>query len=200
MLLILIAGITYLVWCVLRVLGPKAPPVETVRLGLMRQLTAWTVAALATISLLGLAPAEIISHAVQSWIVLGLFLAVMIAIPVVTAIALGGQISLRTLLALVFVYAFVFGALFYWDAIDVDRPLRKFPPELWIPARGVPRASAAALQGMLSGNVRTYPPSPLRWPALQWVFYHGAEWTVGLGSWQSDCGGSRGKPEMEAIR
>ena len=33
---------------------------------------------------------------------------------------------------------------------------------------------------MLSGNVRTYPPSPLRWPALQWVFYHGAEWTVGL--------------------
>ena len=179
-LLILIAGITYLVWCVLRVLGPKAPPVETVRLGLMRQLTAWTVAALATISLLGLAPAEIISHAVQSWIVLGLFLAVMIAIPVVTAIALGGQISLRTLLALVFVYAFVFGALFYWDAIDVDRPLRKFPPELWIPARGVPRASAAALQGMLSGNVRTYPPSPLRWPALQWVFYHGAEWTVGL--------------------
>jgi hypothetical protein len=178
--LLLIAGAAWLVWRMLRLTAPKEPPAETVRLGILRQFAAWFVAAAISITLLGLAPAEIISHAVQSWIVVIVFLAVMIAIPVVTAIALGGQISLRTLLALVFVYAFVFGVLFYWDAIDVDRPLHKFPPALWVPARGVQGTSALALQGMMRGSARMYSPSPLRWPALQWIFYHGSEWTVGL--------------------
>ena len=81
------------------------------------------------------APAEFISHAVQGWIALVVFSLAMIALPVVVAIRLEGRISIWTLLAFTAGYTLIFTGLFLWDANNLDRPLRTFPPAVSIPAR-----------------------------------------------------------------
>jgi hypothetical protein len=176
---ILLALVGFLIWGLLQLAIRGNSPVIDLRTGLLRQLAAWLLAAAATFVVLGLAPAEIIGHAVQGWTAFGLFLIAMVAFPVGVTIALGGQISLRTLLGMVLAYALVFGALLFWNAMSGDRPLEKLPPQVWIPARGAGGLSGAALQARFTRGSRMSPTPDLRWAAVQWALYHGAEWTIG---------------------
>jgi hypothetical protein len=177
----LIALLAIAVWKALRLTASTDPRLETVRLGSLRHFVTWFVAIFASIIVLGLAPAEVISHSVQGWIAIFAFILAMLALPVLVAIPLRGQISMRTLLSLVVVYALIFTALFWWDAIAGDKPLHRFPPAVWVPARGASGISAEQLQSNVTQAVRGKPVYSFEWKdwaAVQWVLYHGAEWTI----------------------
>ena len=113
----------------------------------------------------------------------------MIGLPVAVAIRLKGHISIWTLLAFTVGYTLLFFGLYLWDLRSIDRPLRQFPPVLCMPPRGVDHISAEGLKSISnSGPTPSSKSSPFLWPALQWVLYDGAEWTiavalVGIGFW-----------------
>ena len=148
--LLLIACLTVAMWQILRLAFSKSNNVGNDRLGILRQLAAWFAALVASVILFAMAPAEVISHSIQGWVATIGFVLAMIALPIVVAVRLGGQISMRTLLALVFAYALIFTSLSWWDAIEGDRPLRKFPPAVWIPARGAGGMSAEQLEAKVT--------------------------------------------------
>ena len=160
------------------------------RLGMFRQFLAWIVALFVSVTVFALAPAEIISHAAQGWIATLVFLLAIVGLPIAVAIRLKGRISIWTLLAFTIGYTLIFFQLYLWDANDMNRPLRQIPPAVWIPPHGAGGMSGDQLQSMRLNRAPQdrLTSRPLRWPALQWVLYHGAEWTiagalVGIGIW-----------------
>jgi hypothetical protein len=189
-------GIAVSLWQVLR-LAISASVVETkARLGILRQLTAWFAALFASVMIFALAPAEIIGHTMQGWGALLFFVIAIMGLPIGIAIALKGRISIWTLLAFTVGYTLLFFWLYLWNLHLFDRPLQQLPPAVWIPPRGVEGYSVDSLLSRLkptsASNVananRQRSAFDLRWPALQWVLYHGAEWTiagalVGIGIW-----------------
>jgi hypothetical protein len=188
--LVLIALIAGALWQIVRLAISKPSEFGNIRLGMFRQLLAWIVSLGICVTVFALAPAEIIGHAVQGWIATLLFLLAIVGLPIAVAILLKGRISIWTLLAFTIGYTVIFFQLYLWDATDINRPLRQIPPAFWMPAHGADGMSADQLQSM---RLNRAPQSaltsrPLRWPALQWVLYHGAEWTlagalVGIGIW-----------------
>ena len=188
--LVLIAFIAVALWRIVRLAISKISEVGNVRLGLLRQFVAWILALVVSITIFALAPAEIISHAAQGWIGTLVFLLAIVGLPIAVAIHLKGRISIWTLLAFTIGYTLIFFQLYLWDTTDINRPLRQIPPAVWIPAHG---ADGMSFDDLLNSrlyrvNQQLLTPLPLRWPALQWVLYHGAEWTiagalVGIGIW-----------------
>jgi hypothetical protein len=164
-LLLLAAVVGYAVCLVIRRSSLQTEATQFKQIGFGWRAAAWLVALAGSVAVLGLAPAEIISHEVQAWFALAIFLVAMVALPVAIAIASGGRFSLRTLMGLVVVYALIFAGLIFWNAIQGDRPLNKLPPEVWVPAHSLNVALPS-----------TGAPSYVA--AVQWVLYHGPEWTL----------------------
>ena len=175
---------------ILRLAIPACRIESEARLSVLRQLAAWFAALMASVMTFALAPAGIISHAMQGWVVLVVFVIAIIGLPIAVAIALKGRISIWTLLAFTISYTLIFTGLSLCDTTDINRPLRKLPPAVWIPPRGTGDFSAEWLEAKINRATanRQRSPSVLRWPALQWILYHGAEWTIagaliGIGIW-----------------
>jgi hypothetical protein len=170
------AAVSYLLSRWLIRIPPSREFASAARLGVVRQLIAWLAAFAGTIALLGLAPAEIISKDAQGWLALAMFLLMMLCLPIVVAAWSGGRFSLRTLMGMVLVYGTIFGALLLWNSIRADRALEKLPPDISIPAHGAGQLTGERLERDLARQ--SLPASMLCWPALQWILYHGPQWTI----------------------
>ena len=123
---------------------------------------------------------EIIGHAVQGWAALFLFVMAIIGLPAAVTVALKGRISVWILLAFTVGYTLLFFQLYLWNMTNFDRPLQQIPPAIWIPPRGVEGFSADQLEYRVRQRNQILA-SKLNWAALQYVLYHGAEWTVAGG-------------------
>ena len=188
--LILIAVIAVALWQTIRLAVSKISEFSNVRLGILRQFVAWIVALAVSVTIFALAPAEIVGRAVQGWVAMLVFMLAIVGLPIAVAIALKGRISIWTLLAFTVGYTLLFFRLYLWDTTDINRPLRQIPPAVWIPPHS---AAGMSFNDFLNSrlyrvNQQLLTPLPLRWPALQWVLYHGAEWTIagaliGIGIW-----------------
>ncbi len=171
--LLIVAGVFLLLG---RILGPHTE--ERPRLGIVRHLLVWAVACGMTFVVLGMAPAEMISHEVQRLaIVSGIWLsAIGITVAAVWFVVRSMRLRkfrfrLATLFAVMTGVA-VFSALWpLMSALFVE--LAKHPPELWIPAKGWSGLDAEVLRNAMRLEEGTW-----YWAVMQW-FAHGGQY-VGL--------------------
>jgi hypothetical protein len=151
-------------------------PVELPRLGFFSQSLALTVAFLGTITVLGLAPAEIVPPSVQNWVLTLLLLALLVAVCAWLTWRWFRKrrvkFTLRSLLlvltAACFLAAIVAGLQLRTEHF-VDLPL-----PLFIPARGWEGWDAQSLQTAMA------PLGQWTWAAMQWANYNGHIATLAL--------------------
>lgn len=149
------------------------PRTTEVGLGTTRHLVAWTVGFGMTFVILGAAPAEIISRAVQSRIAYSLVCVVMLSIAAFIGWHVFGfmrrrkfQFSLLNLMTFTLASSVICSL---WPILrGIGGVLDGHPPELWLPARG---------WGELEAEVTRF---AFRVPkaSWQWAF---VQWAVGLG-------------------
>jgi hypothetical protein len=150
-------------------------PVNSPVVGVVGQVLAMIVALLASMTLFGLAPAEIISRDVQKWS-FSVLLLLAIGSAVLAVIRYWRhrhkfQCSLRTMLVSVLVFSLL--CSFFSVAPDVAQCLFAFPQDFYMPPRGVGGVNAdvaRAFWGTLG---------PWTWGAIQWSLgYGGQRWAV----------------------
>ncbi|MCX7428117.1 MAG: hypothetical protein NTW96_21115 [Planctomycetia bacterium] len=157
-------------------LSRRLAPGESPVVGPVAEATMLALATAVTVTLFGLAPAEIIGRQVQAWF----FTAVVLSMPVAAVLWIGWwwlrrrlfQFSIRALLILTLVVSL------FLSLLVVIRPaegyLATFPFPLSIPARGWKGLDA----DFYHNAVMPFYGGEWAWVALQWTLYGGAYWTL----------------------
>ncbi len=145
--------------------------------GPIGQISALLAAITVTIVLFGLAPAEIISRGVQSWV----FTVCLILVPILVASWIGWrwlryrafQFSLRAMLICTFFVSLLF------SFVSVIRPVAgsfaDFPFDLSVPARGWEGLDNKVLGDALTANNERW-----LWAVFQWAAYYGHYLTLAI--------------------
>jgi hypothetical protein len=154
---------------------------ELQRLGWLRHLLAWMLGCGGTFVVLGMAPAEIISHDVQKWTIVGLVWCVMLAIAGLTVWQLWRFMKRRRFqFGLLSLFVVTFGVAVLsslWPLMRaVLTQLNEHPPELWLHARGWKGIDGEALRVAASIDKGTW-----FWAVIQWFNHSG----VYAGLWVS---------------
>lgn len=144
-----------------------------VDIGLPGHLVAFTVACAVSVTMFGLAPAEIIAHGIQAWT---LTILLIVAPAVVLALLVWGfrafRFSLRTALLATSAICVLLG-LFAAVRDHVDS-FNSMPFDLSIPARGWEALDAESLRNLVR------PLGDWTWAAIQWTAYHGPYLAVAM--------------------
>jgi hypothetical protein len=153
---------------------------ESSKLGVLRHAVAWTLGISLTFVVFGLAPAEVISHEVQTWtvIVLSAVLATIASIALLWWIyrAIRKRGFKFSLLAMLIAVTLLALGLVLWPLIYI--PLEYFeyhPVQLWMPALGRGAVGAGTLQSMFENSGATW-----QWTIVQWEAYCGPSIGVAL--------------------
>lgn len=172
-----------LAWCLTRRFSAattEAPP-----FGWLRYAVAWLGSFVASFVVLGLAPAQVISIAVQKWIALGMLGCLAIAGTGLAAWWIwhfAGRRQVRFSLRAAFVAmtcVAVLAAL--WPLFEpIVTSILQRPTELWMPARGWDYLDADALRAALKVDVGSW-----SWAVAQWFAYGGFFVGVGLALFSS---------------